>query len=244
MAYVAVLWSSSRRPFSSASGSTRIRAVPRTVHVRDHRARRAAADDAPVVARHHPGGERNRSCRRCGGRQLLPLLFFISAIAMGYCHRRVRGDAGEPRLSPAVGTAAVELDRAGDILVDRRLPGHPHRRDRARRRSRPRLRAGATKLCLFWLETALFGAALVLLSTDRWRRTERYIFLAACALLLAGTLLPARQLSDRLQPGARLEYFPSVPELMVTIGLVSLQSCCSSCSANCCRSSPIRPARS
>ena len=40
---------------------------------------------------------------------------------------------------------------------------------------------------LFWVETALFVAGLATIATDRLRRTERYIFLSACALLLAGT---------------------------------------------------------
>ena len=62
----------------------------------------------------------------------------------------------------------------------------------------------------------------MLLSTDRWRRTERYIFLAACALLLAGTFYRLNSYLFAYKGTAGWQYFPSVPELMVTIGLVSL----------------------
>ena len=64
--------------------------------------------------------------------------------------------------------------------------------------------------------------ALVLLSTDRWRRTERYIFLSACALLLAGTFYRLDSYLIAYKGTVGWQYFPSVPELMVTIGLVSL----------------------
>ncbi len=75
---------------------------------------------------------------------------------------------------------------------------------------------------LFWFETILFAATLVLLGNERFRRSERFIFLSACTLLLGGTMyrLDAYLLAYRGTVGWR--YFPSVPELMVTIGLVAL----------------------
>jgi len=62
----------------------------------------------------------------------------------------------------------------------------------------------------------------VLLATERFRHSERNIFLAACTLLLGGTMyrLDAYLIAYKGTVGWR--YFPSVPELMVTIGLVSL----------------------
>lgn len=153
--------------------------------------------------------------------QLLPVLYLISAVAMGYSvvafeatlvSRGFRLKSELPLLS-SIGriilwlVVAFMFIRIGVIVLNGNL-GLAFEFTRA--------------ALLFWVETFLFGAAIVLLSTDRLRRTERYIFLSACALLLGGTFyrLDSYLLVYTGSPGWR--YFPSVPELMITIGLVSL----------------------
>ncbi len=153
--------------------------------------------------------------------QLLPVLYLISAVAMGYSvvafeatlvSRGFRLKSELPLLS-SIGriilwlVVAFMFIRIGVIVLNGNL-GLAFESTRA--------------ALLFWVETFLFGAAIVLLSTDRLRRTERYIFLSACALLLGGTFyrLDSYLLVYTGSPGWR--YFPSVPELMITIGLVSL----------------------
>lgn len=153
--------------------------------------------------------------------QLLPVLYLISAIAMGYSivafeatlvSRGFRLQSELPLLS-SIGRITLWLIvvflviRIGVIVLSGDL-------DLAFEPTRAAL--------LFWVETFLFAAAIVLLSTDRLRRTERYIFLSACALLLGGTFyrLDSYLIAYQGSPGWR--YFPSVPELMITIGLVSL----------------------
>jgi Ni/Fe-hydrogenase subunit HybB-like protein len=145
--------------------------------------------------------------------QLLPVLYLLSAIAMGYSivafeatlvSRGFRLKSELPLLSSIARITlwlivAFLVIRIGVIVVNGNLglavePTH--------------------NALLFWVETVLFGAAVVLLSTDRLRRTERYIFLSACALLNSYLMV------YKGTPGWR--YFPSVPELMITIGLVSL----------------------
>ena len=155
--------------------------------------------------------------------QLLPLLYLLSAIAMGFSivafeatlvSRGFRLESELPLLASIARvtlwlTVVFMVIRIGVIVLagDLGLAFEPTR-----------------EAFLFWLETGLFGAAVVLLSNDRWRRTERYIFLAACALLLAGTMyrLDSYLIAYKGSPGRR--YFPSVPELMITIGLVSLHA--------------------
>lgn len=153
--------------------------------------------------------------------ELLPLLFLISAVAMGYCvvafeatlvSRGFRLESELPLLASISKitfwiVAAFLVIRIGVIVVNGNLylafePGKD--------------------AVLFWIETVLFGAAMALLATDAFRRSERHIFLAACALLLGGTMyrLDSYLIAYQGSPGWR--YFPSVPELMVTIGLVSL----------------------
>jgi Ni/Fe-hydrogenase subunit HybB-like protein len=153
--------------------------------------------------------------------QLLPLLYLISAVAMGYCivafeatlvSRGFRLQSELPLLSSIARVTfwflvAFLVIRIGVIVLNGNL-------GLAFEPTRDAL--------LFWLETVLFGAAVVLLSNDRWRRTERYIFLSACALLLAGTFYRLNSYLFAYKGTAGWQYFPSVPELMVTIGLVSL----------------------
>jgi Ni/Fe-hydrogenase subunit HybB-like protein len=153
--------------------------------------------------------------------QLLPLLFLLSSIAMGYCvvafeatlvSRGFRLQSELPLLSSISRVtfwliAAFLALRIGAIVVNGNLG----------------LAFQATReAALFWVETVLFGAALVLLSRDRWRRTERYIFLSACAILLGGTVYRLSAYLFAYKGTVGWRYFPSVPELMVTIGLVSL----------------------
>jgi Ni/Fe-hydrogenase subunit HybB-like protein len=153
--------------------------------------------------------------------QLLPVLYLLSAVAMGYCvvaleatlvSRGFRLQSELPLLSSIARVtfwivAIFLIIRIGVIVLNGNLG----------------LAFAATREAgLFWWETFLFGAALVLLSTDRWRRTERYIFLSACALLLAGTFYRLNSYLLAYKGTIGWQYFPSVPELMVTIGLVSL----------------------
>jgi len=87
-----------------------------------------------------------------------------------------------------------------------------------------RLDAGRTKAeNALWIENALCVVALVLLWREPARRSERGIFLAACAVLLMGTIyrVDSYLVAFHTTPGWR--YFPSVPEIMVTIGIGSLE---------------------
>lgn len=153
--------------------------------------------------------------------EMLPLLFLLSAVAMGYCivafeatlvSRGFRLQSELPLLSSISHitfwlVALFLVLRIGVIVINGNLG----------------LAFMANKdAALFWLETVLFAATMALLATERYRRSERHIFLAACTLLLAGTMyrLDAYLIAYKGSVGWR--YFPSVPELMITIGLVAL----------------------
>ena len=74
---------------------------------------------------------------------------------------------------------------------------------------------------LFWAETALFLAALFFMRTDR--PSDLTAFLGACALLAGGTLyrIDSYLLAYQGTPG--WNYFPSLSEAMITIGLIALE---------------------
>lgn len=154
--------------------------------------------------------------------QLLPLLYLISAIAMGYAvvafeatlvSRGFRLKSERPLLASISKvafwlTAAFLAIRLGVIVVNGNLE---------------LAFAPNKEAALFWVETAVFAAALVLLGTDSARRSERGVFLAACALLAGGTLYRLDSYLFAYHGTEGWMYFPSVPELMITVGIVSLE---------------------
>ncbi len=152
----------------------------------------------------------------------LPLLYLISAIAMGFgvvmleatlvtnafhlrSEQRILG-----RLSPLV-AALVGIFlvlRFADIFYR----GHAGL-----------IFAGDTDGLLFLIETVIFLAAALLLASPQARRNQRLMFLAAVALLTAGALYRINGYLIAYDPGNGWVYFPTVGELMVTIGIFSLE---------------------
>jgi Ni/Fe-hydrogenase subunit HybB-like protein len=152
----------------------------------------------------------------------LPLLFVVSAILMGYSvvmleaavvtqsFRLPSEHALLSRLSRVVGWLTVAwlvvrwADLIGRGVVDLSF-------------------AGDVKASMFWIENALFvGAALVFL-TPAGRASQRASFLAAAALLAAGILYRLDALMIGLTPVGSWTYFPSLPEIMVTVGIISFE---------------------
>jgi len=152
----------------------------------------------------------------------LPLLFVVSAILMGYAvvvfeTTVVTNSFGLPseqalisKLSQVVGWVTVGwivvrwTDLVGRGVLDLAF-------------------AGDLKATMFWIENALYLAAIVAFVTPAGRASQRATFLGAVALLCGGALyrLDALMIGD--QPVGNWTYFPSAPELMVTIGIISLE---------------------
>ena len=64
---------------------------------------------------------------------------------------------------------------------------------------------------------------LVILFHPVWRGSARPLFLAAACLLLGGAVLRFNGLIIGFTPSAGYVYFPSVIELLVSIGLLALE---------------------
>lgn len=154
--------------------------------------------------------------------QLLPLLYLVSAFGMGYAivmfeatvvSRSFRLESELPLLT-SISKVALWCNvtyvvlRVGIVAANGNL-------DLA---FRPGLDA-----TMFWIENALYATAIVLLWTEAGRRSERRVFLAAAALLLAGTLYRLDSYLIAYQPNPGWRYFPSVAEIMITVGIVSLE---------------------
>jgi Ni/Fe-hydrogenase subunit HybB-like protein len=153
---------------------------------------------------------------------LLPLLFLISCVGMGYAvvafeahlsARAFRRPSEAPmlaKLGVVTGwvTVAYLAIRLADIVV----------RGKVGLAFQPTIQA----LC-FWIEIALFaGAALAMLSPARRGRVMTQ-FNAAVMIILAGSLYRIDTYLTGYNPGANWSYFPALPEILITLGILALE---------------------
>ncbi len=152
----------------------------------------------------------------------LPLLFLISCIAMGYAavvfestlatvffHRKPETEmlAGLSKaMLPVLG--GFFLLRIGDLVYRGHLA----------------LAFVPDRYALaFWIETVLVLMPLILLASAARRRDPGNLFRAAMAMMLAGGLYRFNTYLVAYRPGEDVHYFPSVPEFLITLGLVALE---------------------
>ena len=76
---------------------------------------------------------------------------------------------------------------------------------------------------MFWVEMGLFAAPLILLWQPAARQKPARLFVAAFCLLFAGFFLRINAFLVGYETGAGWHYFPAVPEIMVSVGLIALE---------------------
>jgi Ni/Fe-hydrogenase subunit HybB-like protein len=76
---------------------------------------------------------------------------------------------------------------------------------------------------MFWIENALIAIAIALLWTESLRRAPQKLFLAAVAMVLGGVLYRLNAFYTAYDTGDGWHYFPSLPEIMVTLGFMSME---------------------
>ena len=75
----------------------------------------------------------------------------------------------------------------------------------------------------FWIEMACFVVPLVTLASENARRSAGKLFLGAVLLMLGGMLLRINGFLVGYMTGEGWHYFPSLAELMVTVGLIAFE---------------------
>lgn len=152
----------------------------------------------------------------------LPLLFLISCIAMGYAAvvfestLAARFFRRRPDMDMLAGLSGAMLPVLGAFLVLRFA-------DLAYR-GRLALALAFDRFALvFWVEIALTAAPLLLLAPVARRRDPGNLFRAAMLMMLSGAVYRFNTYLVAYRPFDDVHYFPSVTELMITIGLVSLE---------------------
>ena len=154
--------------------------------------------------------------------QLLPLLFLVSALFMGFgivVFEAVLASVGfrRPMETFILNRLCVAMAwllfgflvlRFADLVFDGDIAA---------------AFAPTTDAVMFWVENVLHSVALYLLWPRGKRPTAQRLFLAALLLLLAGTLYRVNCYLIAYHPGDGWFYFPTVGEIMVTIGIFSLE---------------------
>jgi Ni/Fe-hydrogenase subunit HybB-like protein len=156
--------------------------------------------------------------------QLLPPLFLISAVLMGYAlvpFESMLASMGlvRPMETPLLAkisrvalivTLVYLAIRIGDLLW---------------RGALGLAFAANLDALMFWIEMALFIAPAIMLMSPARRIKSRMIFLSATSLLLAGSLYRLNIYIIGYHPtaGANWSYFPSATEMLVTLGVFSLE---------------------
>jgi Ni/Fe-hydrogenase subunit HybB-like protein len=157
---------------------------------------------------------------------LLPLLYLLSAITMGYAvvlfescltssayRRKLETHMLTPLAKIMLGFLAVYLVvRVGDLLV---------------RGALPKAFVPSVEALMFWLEMLSFIAPLILIGAESNRRNPARLFLAGVLLMLGGALLRLNGFligyETNIDGAGGYSYFPTLAEVLVTAGMFAIE---------------------
>ena len=154
--------------------------------------------------------------------QWLPLFFLMTAIAMGYAVTVFESILSSvafkrpfetPLLAKVSGVmfwlvSAYLVLRFGDLLI---------------RGQFTRIFNDGLNSLMFFIENILFLEAVIILAAPARRTNTRWLFVAAVCLLLAGSIYRFNTFLVGYNPGPGWSYFPAVPEILITLGIVALE---------------------
>jgi len=152
----------------------------------------------------------------------LPFLYLVSCIAMGYAvvvmestlSSRAFGRQREDKMLASLSgvTSAILFLFVAVRFVDLILRGRG-----------PLLISEGYYSVMFWVETVLFLVPAVMLAGSRGRARIGTMFRASMMIVVAGSLYRFDSYLVAFNPGPGWSYFPSVPETVITLGLVAME---------------------
>lgn len=152
---------------------------------------------------------------------MIPLLFLVSCVGMGYAivvwestmSSRAFDRPREDRMLKDLSGAMVYVLALfiGIRIIDMVVQG----------RTAMMFSSGGLSL-LFWIENLLFAYGLFLLAGSR-RQAFSNVLKAALVIIFAGALYRFDSYLVAYNPGPGWSYFPSLPELLITLGVVGLE---------------------
>ena len=153
---------------------------------------------------------------------LLPLLFLVSCVGMGYAVVVLESTLSSALLKRPketrmlAGLSGVMVPVLSGYLAIRLL-------DILLRGKFALIFTSGKYSLLFLLEMVLFAAPIVLLLDAKKRNHAGHLFRTAMVMILAGALYRIDAYIVAFRPGDNYSYFPTIPEFMITVGLVSLE---------------------
>jgi Ni/Fe-hydrogenase subunit HybB-like protein len=153
---------------------------------------------------------------------LLPLLFLVSAITMGYAVTVFESILSSlafkrPFETPLLSQVAKYMAWLIGVYLVIRLG------DLEWRGQLGLIAQGGLNSLMFIIENACFLAAALILASPRRRASARWLFVSAGSMLLAGSLYRFNAFLVGYNPGPGWHYFPAVPEILITLGIVALE---------------------
>ncbi len=151
-----------------------------------------------------------------------PLLAVISALVMGYSivvfegslsGLRFGGKSETPLLS-VLGKVAMGLMLAFVVIRLAVLAAHG---------KLGLIFAGDFSSLMFLLEMALFLLPVAILASPTQRAHGGKLLIAAVSMVFAGSLYRFNAFLFAYDPGPGYSYFPSAPEIMITLGIISIE---------------------
>jgi Ni/Fe-hydrogenase subunit HybB-like protein len=153
---------------------------------------------------------------------LLPLLFLLSAITMGFAvtvfesilsSLAFKRPFETPMIAKVGGVMAWLIGvylvlRFGDLLIRGQLA---------------LIFRGDVNSIMFLLENLCFLLPLLLLASPAYRANLRMLFVASSSLLLAGSLYRFNAFLVGYSAGPGWTYFPALPEILITLSIVALE---------------------
>ncbi len=153
---------------------------------------------------------------------MLPLLFLISCLGMGYAmvviestlSSRAFGSQRETGMLASLSGVMVPvlavflLLRIGDVVFRGQLS--------------LALSLGRITI-MFWLELLLFAIPMIMLASRARRARASVQFNAALMMIAAGVLYRFDTYLVAYNPGPGWSYFPSLPEVVISLGIISLE---------------------
>jgi Ni/Fe-hydrogenase subunit HybB-like protein len=76
---------------------------------------------------------------------------------------------------------------------------------------------------MFWIENILFIYVITILFSTKKLKNRKELFTAAILLVLAGSLYRFDTFLVAFNPGAGWHYFPSISEILITVGIISVE---------------------
>lgn len=154
--------------------------------------------------------------------QMLPLFFLLSAVAMGFAvvvfesivsSLAFRRPFETPMLANIAGITMWLLIvylglRFLDLLVRGQLG---------------LIFQGNLESFMFILENFFYAVPVLLLASRPLRSNLRWLFVASVSMLLAGSLYRFNAFLIGFNPGAGWSYFPALPEIFITLGIVAFE---------------------